>query len=194
MGILPDNIVFSRIRQTPGLQRKIDNLRADAGAIAECDADARLHRTSSSIPHDLASGCALDRTSNRELRISECSDVSLGAQTGDPAFLQTLGFQLDQFFLDFGPSFRERSGVSTLLVFDFENVVIAGVIDNIADSSDWDFESNVFERVRECFASDPAPIAAQIARTVLAINFRDPLGVGAACEFAYPFFTQPVFI
>src|SRR5437762_13470343 len=116
-----------------------------------------------------------DRPSTQELRISECSDVSLGAQTGDPAFLQTLGFQLDQFFLDFGPSFRERPGDSALLVIDFENVVITGVIDNVADSSDWNFEGNVFERGRESFASDPAPIAAQIARTVLGINLRHPL-------------------
>src|SRR5260370_9049241 len=106
-------------------------------------------------------------SSNIELRISECSDVSLGAQTGDPAFLQTLGFQLKQFFLDFGPSLRERSGLAATFILDLEDVVVAGVVDNVADSSDWNFESDVFERGGERFPFAPAPVAAQIARTVL---------------------------
>ena len=74
-----------------------------------CDADARLHRTwLHAIAHDLSKRirACIDGNRTCELRTSERPDVSLGAQTGDPAFLQALRFQLDQFLLDFGPQLQ----------------------------------------------------------------------------------------
>jgi hypothetical protein len=90
-----------------------------------------------------------------------------------------LRFQLDQFLLDFGPRFSEWSRYAAVLVLDLKDVIIAGVVDDGANSPEWHFESGVFERGCECFAFDPPPIAALIARAVFGINLRHAIELGA---------------
>src|SRR4029077_7985350 len=76
---------------------------------------------------------------------SERLDVSLCAQAGDPAFLYTLCFFLKQFLLDVVPRFGERTRSAAMFIFDFDNIIIAGVIDDVADSADWHVECEFFE-------------------------------------------------
>ena len=77
-----------------------------------------------------------------------------------------------------------------MFVLDLKDVIIAGIVDDVANSPDWHFESDVFERSRECFAFDPAPIAAQIAGAVLGINLGHAIELGATGQFAEHFFSH----
>src|SRR4030095_6441489 len=97
-------------------------------------------------------------------------DISLLTETGDPAFLNLLRFVLDQLLLDVASCFGQRSGGAAAFVLHLQDVVIAGVIDDVADSADRHVEGELFQRPRESVASDPAPIAAVVFGAVLGIN------------------------
>ena len=66
---------------------------------------------------------------------SERLDIGLSPQAGDPAFLNLLGFFLDQFLLDIGAHFGERFRAAAVFILNFQDVIIAGVIDDVADSA-----------------------------------------------------------
>src|ERR1700731_4060896 len=53
--IFPDHAIFRRDRQRFGIERGLNNLRADSSGVTEGDADAKGHRTSSSTPPRAAS-------------------------------------------------------------------------------------------------------------------------------------------
>src|SRR6266446_6985215 len=76
---------------------------------------------------------------------SERLDVSLCAQAGDPAFLNTLCFLLKQFLLDIVPRFGKRTRSAAAFIFDFDNIIIAGEIDDVADSTDRHVEGELFK-------------------------------------------------
>src|SRR5262245_49100662 len=63
-------------------------------------------------------------------------DVSFLPQAGDPALLKLMGFFLHQFLLDVGAHFRERLCVTAVFILNLQDVIIAGVIDDVANSAD----------------------------------------------------------
>src|SRR3989442_3774622 len=64
-------------------------------------------------------------------------DVGFFAQAGDPALLNLLRFLLQQFFFNIGARLGERFRGAALFVFNFEDVIIPSVIDDVANSADW---------------------------------------------------------
>ena len=64
-----------------------------------------------------------------ERKALERLDVGFLPQAGDPAFLNLLGFFLDQFLLDIGADFGERLRAAAVFILNLQNVIIAGVID-----------------------------------------------------------------
>ena len=74
-----------------------------------------------------------------------------------------------------------------MFVFDFENVIVAAELDDVADLSDRQIERDFLQRRGQRLAIDPAPVAAEIARAVFGINLRHPIELGAAGQFAENF-------
>src|SRR5215470_10097039 len=90
---------------------------------------------------------------------SELLDIGFLSQAGEPTFLNLLSLFLDQFFLDVGAHFIERLCAAAVFILKLQDVVIAGVIDDVADSSDRHVEGKFLQRLRQSFAFDPAPVA-----------------------------------
>src|SRR6516225_1302347 len=103
---------------------------------------------------------------------SEGLDVGFLPQAGEPTFLKLLGLFLDQFLLDIGAHFVERFCAAAVFILNLQDVIIAGVIDDVADSVDGHVEGELFQRLRQSFVFDPAPVAAIIFRAVLGIHLR----------------------
>src|SRR6202011_5811868 len=97
---------------------------------------------------------------------SERFDERFRAQTGEPFFLQFLRFQLDQFLFDVGAGVGERFGVAAVFVFDFEDVIIAGELDDVAYFSRLETERRFFKWRGQCLALNPAPFAAFLSGAV----------------------------
>src|SRR5262245_50007704 len=93
---------------------------------------------------------------------SESLDVRFFAQAGDPAILNLLGFFLDQFLLDIGAHFGERFCAAAMFILNLQDVIVAGVIDDVADSADRHVEGELFQRFGQSFAFDPPPVAAVV--------------------------------
>src|SRR4030095_17025446 len=117
-------------------------------------------------------------------------DVSFLPQAGDPALLNLLGFFLDQFLLDIGAHFRERLRAAAVFILNLQDVIIAGVIDNVADSADGHVEGELFQRFRQSFALDHPPVAAVVLRAVLGVHLRYLLELCATGELAEHFFGE----
>src|SRR3984893_3133484 len=101
---------------------------------------------------------------------SERFDERLGAQTGEPLFLQFLRFLLDQFLFDVGAGIGERFGIAAVFVFDFENVIVAGELHDVTDFARLETEGRFFERRGQCLALNPAPVPAFLAGAVFGIK------------------------
>ena len=96
-------------------------------------------------------------------------------------------FQLDQFLFDVGTRTSERFGVAAVFVFDFEDVVVAGELDDVADFARLETERGFFERFGQRFAFDPAPVPAFLPGAVLGIKLRHAFELGAVDELAENF-------
>src|SRR6202011_923718 len=118
---------------------------------------------------------------------SERFDERFRAQTGEPLFLQFLRFQLDQFLFDVGTGVGERFGVAAVFVFDFEDVIIAGELDDVADFARLETKRRFFKWRGQRLALNPAPIAAFLSGAVLGIELRHAFELGAVDEFAENF-------
>src|SRR4029077_16698142 len=117
-------------------------------------------------------------------------DVSFLPQTGDPAILNLLGFFLDQSLLDIGTHFVERLRAASVFILNLQDVIITGVIDDVADSADGHVEGELFQRFRQSFALDPPPVATVVLRAVLGIHLRHLLELCATGELAEHFFGE----
>src|SRR6516165_2106155 len=117
-------------------------------------------------------------------------DVGLLPKAGEPAFLNLLGFLLDQFLLDVGAHFVERFCAAAVFILNLQDVVIAGVIDDVADSADGHVKGELFQRLRQSFVFDPAPVAAVVLRAVFRIHLRHLLKFRATGELAEHFFSE----
>ncbi len=74
---------------------------------------------------------------------------------------------MHQFLFDIGACVGEGFNFPAVFVFDFENVVVAAELENVADFSGFEIESGFLKRARQRLAINPAPIAAIFARTCL---------------------------
>src|SRR5580765_6173726 len=117
-------------------------------------------------------------------------DVSFLPQTGDPAILNLLGFFLHQSLLDIGTHFVERFCVAAVFILNLHDVVIAGVIDDVADPANGHVEGELFQRLRQSFVLDPSPVAAVVFSAVLGIHLRHLLELRATGELAEHFFGE----
>src|ERR1700736_6135243 len=122
---------------------------------------------------------------------SERFDERFRAQPGEPFFLQFLRFQLDPFLFDVGAGVGagvgERFGVAAVFVFDFEDVIIAGELDDMADFARLETKRRFFKWRSQRLALNPAPIAAFLSGAVLGIELRHAFELGAVDEFAENF-------
>src|SRR5437899_11496501 len=69
--------------------------------------------------------------------------VGFLTQTSQPAFLLGLRFFRDQFFLDLVADFGEGAGDAAAFIFDFKNVIFAGVLDDDADVSSFTIKRDI---------------------------------------------------
>src|SRR5256885_5282833 len=76
-------------------------------------------------------------------------DVSFLAQTSQPAFLLGVRFFRDQFFLNLFAYFGEGARDAAAFIFDFENIIIAAELDDVADFSGSQVERDFLERRRQ---------------------------------------------
>ena len=170
----------------------LDNLRTNAGGIAESDANAKRHLALSSTASQQDDARArvsdlVQRVNRRRSGELERADVSLLPEAGEPEFLLSLRFFLHQLLFDLGPHFGERAGVAAVLFVDFQDVIIAAELDDVADPARREIESDFFQRRRQRFALDPSPVAAEIARAVLRINLRHAIEGRAISQLAQNF-------
>src|SRR5262245_16514776 len=114
---------------------------------------------------------------------SEGLDVGLRAQAGEPAFLQILCLLLKQFLFDVGPGLFKRLGVAAVLFFDFENVVVAAEVDDVANFAGLDVKLDFLQGRSQRFSFDPAPVPAFVARAVFGIKLSHALELGAIDQF-----------
>ena len=77
---------------------------------------------------------AQDHPTEEERNALERLDVGFLPKAGDPALLNLLGFFLDQFLLDIGAHFRERLRAAAVFILDLQDIIIADVLDDVADS------------------------------------------------------------
>src|SRR6476619_6178784 len=117
-------------------------------------------------------------------------DIGFLPKAGDPALLNLLGVFLEQFLLDIGVHFGERLRGAAVFILNLQDVIIAGVIDDVADSADGHVEGELFQRLRQSFALDPPPVTAVVLRAVLGIDLRHLLKLCATGELAEHFFGE----
>src|SRR5262245_42360789 len=127
---------------------------------------------------------------DEERNALERLDVSLCAEAGDPTILYASGFFLKQSFLDIGAHFRERLRSAAMFILNLQDVIIAGVIDDVADSADGHVEGELFQRLCQSFTLDPSPVAAVVLRAVLGIHLRHLIELCATGELAEHFFGE----
>ena len=101
-----------------------------------------------------------------------------------------LGFVLDQFFLDVASHFGQRFRAAAVFIFNLQNVIVAGVINDVADSAHRHVEGEFFQRLGQSLPFDPAPVATIVFRAVLGIHLRHLLELRATGEFAEHFFRE----
>src|SRR5882762_8757584 len=89
------------------------------------------------------------------------ADEGFGAQTDQPALLKILRLLLEQLLFDIRARLGHGLGRAAAFVFDLENVVVAVEVDNVANFSAPEFESDFLERPGQRLALDPAPVAAE---------------------------------
>src|SRR5437870_6258752 len=77
-----------------------------------------------------------------------------------------------------------------MFIFDFENVIIAGILDDVADSPDRHIEGELFKWASQGVALYPAPISAIVAGAVLRINLRGAIELCSAGKCTEQFFSQ----
>ena len=90
---------------------------------------------------------------------------------------------MDQLLFDVGAGIGQRFGFSAVSVFDFEDVVVATELENVADFADIEPKGRLLERAGQGFAIDPAPITAIFAGAVFGLKLGHPLELGAVIEF-----------
>src|SRR3954462_3701348 len=139
----------------------MNNLRPDAGLVAQSNSDATAHRALSQRPMRPA------RLSEAHLARLEGADIRLLAEPGEPEFLLPQLFFLDQFLFDLRPELGEGRRIAAFLFFHLQNVKIRPELDHVADAARWQVEGPLLQFRRQRFALDPAPIAAVIARRIL---------------------------
>src|SRR6266404_1155947 len=119
----------------------------------------------------------------RSIRELKRTDESLGAQTGEPALLEILRLLLEQLLFDIRARLGHGLGRAAAFVFDLENVVVAVEVDNVANFSAPEIESDFLERPGQRLAFDPAPVAAEFTGTVFGINLRHAVKLRAIGQF-----------
>src|SRR5262249_33658815 len=151
-----------------GFQSELDDLGPNSGAIAKRDANTWFFPAHAPT-RDGNRGYLVDHEHDYEQEHearglakqparSERLDVGFFSQAGEPAFLNLLGFVLDQLFLYVRADFGKRLRAAAVFIFDLQDVIIAGVIDDVTDSVDRHAESEFFQRLGQGLVFDPAPV------------------------------------
>src|SRR5260370_9711159 len=96
--------------------------------------------------HRTPNGEALTLDADLKRQTSVHLYVGFLAQTSQPAFLLGLGFFRDQFFLNLVPDFGEGACHAAAFSFDFENVIVAGQSDDVANLSGSQIKRDFLER------------------------------------------------
>src|SRR3954466_5343712 len=120
----------------------MNNLRPDAGLVAQSNSDATAHR-------------ALSQRPMRPARLEadpaglEGADIRLLAEPGEPEFLLPQLFFLDQFLFDLRPELREGRRIAAFLFFHLQNVKIRPELDHVADTARWQVEGHLLQFRRQ---------------------------------------------